>query len=179
MQLLRTIVYVDNYVDVLPFLSMANIPSLGSGVFWLKYILAHSIYTFGTVTGWALGYQTWMREYAPKELWGIADKGALGEQRTGKKRAYSGRNGGIPCTAKAPSLGAKEPWTHFGLCCSKCSSYSRWNLLILPPSAHTPSLPVFSHWQSHISSPDTPTRPISRRTTPSPIPSPTPLHENE
>ena len=85
-QLLRTIAYVDNYIDVLPFLSSPSVPVLGSGVFWLKYILTHSIYAFGTLTGWALGYQTWMKEYTPKEHWEIADKGALGGYSSSEKK---------------------------------------------------------------------------------------------
>ena len=78
LQLLRTIAHVDNFVDPFPFFAgIYTVPLLGSVAFWSKYILTHGIYTFVSALGSALGYSAWIKEYTPRELWEVAERGGV------------------------------------------------------------------------------------------------------
>ena len=70
-QLLTTIQYVDNYVAIFPHW----VP------FSLNYWLCHGFYTVGRMLGAALGYQTWYKEYTPKEYWEVARRGGEGGRK--------------------------------------------------------------------------------------------------
>lgn len=79
LQLLVTIAYLDNFVDPFPFLptALARIPIISSVLFGAKYLLTHTVYGLGSVIGRAAGYQVWFKEYTPKELWGVAERGPV------------------------------------------------------------------------------------------------------
>lgn len=62
-QLLTTIAYVDNYVQILPFRAIP---------FSVQWALCHSLYACGTFLGWTMGYKTWYEEYTPEQLWEVA-----------------------------------------------------------------------------------------------------------
>jgi hypothetical protein len=82
LQLVRTIAHVDNYVDLLPFLSSSWwLP------FTLKYALVHATYGVGSTLGWALGYDKWLKPFTPRELWAVAERGPvkIGQRNLGKE----------------------------------------------------------------------------------------------
>ncbi|KAJ9606171.1 hypothetical protein H2200_009132 [Cladophialophora chaetospira] len=84
LQLLTTIPYVDNYVDLLPFLP--NSASLvGRVLFGVKWMLTHGFYAIGGWVGWAAGYHSWVREYTPPELWIVAERGPIPRGEKGGK----------------------------------------------------------------------------------------------
>ncbi|KEF63067.1 uncharacterized protein A1O9_01043 [Exophiala aquamarina CBS 119918] len=81
LQLMRTVAHVDNYVDLLPFLGSSWwLP------FSLKYALVHAVYGLGSAFAGALGYPKWSREFTPRELWGVAERGAVKESEAGRRR---------------------------------------------------------------------------------------------
>ncbi|KAK5045411.1 hypothetical protein LTR84_009275 [Exophiala bonariae] len=84
LQLVRVIAHVDNYADLLPFLT----------AYWwlpfsLKYALVHAVYGFGSALGWAFGYQKWLKEYTPRDLWSVAERGAV--TKRGREEGGGGR----------------------------------------------------------------------------------------
>lgn len=74
-RLLRSIAYVDNFVDPLPFF-----PSSVPALFAVKYLVTHAVYGVGKLLGSLLGYQPWFKEYTPKELWDVAEMGSRREE---------------------------------------------------------------------------------------------------
>ena len=73
LQLLMTIQYVDNFAAIFP----SWMP------FSLNYWLCHGLYAVGRTLGSTLGYETWYKEYTPKEYWEVARIGGEG----GKKKS--------------------------------------------------------------------------------------------